>query len=158
MNKACAHILANPKQDYAKMRSLVMTLVALAISLWQDSSAVDVSDTTSFMDFSVLDLHGRPVSMREFRAFRVLLVVNVASECGYTDTNYRELQVQCNDCSICTRLRGLEHVRTDGCVLFWCNECRNCKRNTTMKGSPCWPSRAISLEDRNLVQLTRSCR
>ncbi|CAI5745104.1 unnamed protein product [Peronospora destructor] len=30
--------------------------------------------------------------MREFSAYRVILVVNVASECGYTDKNYRELQ------------------------------------------------------------------
>ncbi|EEY63015.1 glutathione peroxidase, putative [Phytophthora infestans T30-4] len=30
--------------------------------------------------------------MREFNAFPVILVVNVASDCGYTDKNYRELQ------------------------------------------------------------------
>ncbi|TDH73799.1 uncharacterized protein CCR75_003300 [Bremia lactucae] len=47
----------------------------------------------SFLDFSVPDLQGHPVSMREFNAFPVILVVNVASECGYTDRNYLELQV-----------------------------------------------------------------
>ncbi|UIZ25501.1 hypothetical protein KXD40_006083 [Peronospora effusa] len=74
------------------MRLLLVTLVALTIGVFPDSSAVDVDDNESFVDFSVLDLHGRQVSMREFSAFRVILVVNVASECGYTDKNYRELQ------------------------------------------------------------------
>uniref|UniRef100_H3G551 Glutathione peroxidase n=1 Tax=Phytophthora ramorum TaxID=164328 RepID=H3G551_PHYRM len=46
----------------------------------------------SFLDFTVPDLQGREVSMREFSAFPVILVVNVASDCGYTDKNYRELQ------------------------------------------------------------------
>ncbi|CAI5730654.1 unnamed protein product [Peronospora destructor] len=74
------------------MRALLVTLVALVIGLSQDSSSVEAADGKSFMDFSVLDLHGRQVSMREFSAYRVILVVNVASECGYTDKNYRELQ------------------------------------------------------------------
>ncbi|CAI5714912.1 unnamed protein product [Peronospora destructor] len=77
------------------MRSLLVTLVALvalAVGLSQDSSAFEAADDKSFMDFSVLDLYGRQVSMREFSAYRVILVVNVASECGYTDKNYRELQ------------------------------------------------------------------
>ncbi|KAL4111177.1 hypothetical protein PRIC1_002858 [Phytophthora ramorum] len=54
--------------------------------------ACNAAEYTSFLDFTVPDLQGREVSMREFSAFPVILVVNVASDCGYTDKNYRELQ------------------------------------------------------------------
>jgi hypothetical protein len=78
-----------------KMRSLLL-LVALVVTLLGGCESADDGAETSFLDFSVPDLTGRHVSMREFTAFPVILVVNVASECGYTDKNYRELQVQCN--------------------------------------------------------------
>ncbi|KAL4162208.1 hypothetical protein PRNP1_002755 [Phytophthora ramorum] len=52
----------------------------------------NAAEYTSFLDFTVPDLQGREVSMREYSAFPVILVVNVASDCGYTDKNYRELQ------------------------------------------------------------------
>ncbi|KAL3663281.1 hypothetical protein V7S43_011690 [Phytophthora oleae] len=75
-----------------KMRSLLLLAVALAVALLGHVSAAHDGEPTSFLDFSVPDLQGRQVSMREFNAFPVILVVNVASECGYTDKNYRELQ------------------------------------------------------------------
>ncbi|KAG6613944.1 Glutathione peroxidase [Phytophthora cinnamomi] len=72
-----------------RMRTLLLLLtLALALLL----GAAEDAQPTSFLDFSVPDLRGRLVSMREFSAFRVVLVVNVASDCGYTDRNYRELQ------------------------------------------------------------------
>ncbi|KAL4139138.1 hypothetical protein PRIC2_002636 [Phytophthora ramorum] len=68
----------------ARWNSLLL-LVALC-------GACNAAEYTSFLEFTVPDLQGREVSMREFSAFPVILVVNVASDCGYTDKNYRELQ------------------------------------------------------------------
>ncbi|RLN26212.1 hypothetical protein BBJ28_00009209 [Nothophytophthora sp. Chile5] len=73
--------------------STLLLLVALAAALYSGATATQNAADVSFLDFSVDDLHGREVSMREFKAFPVILVVNVASACGYTDQNYRELQV-----------------------------------------------------------------
>lgn len=44
----------------------------------------------SFYDFSAQDIDGRIVPLKEFRG-KIGLVVNVASECGYTDTEYENL-------------------------------------------------------------------
>ncbi|KAH7491732.1 hypothetical protein KRP22_002801 [Phytophthora ramorum] len=70
----------------ARWNSLLLLLL-LALC-----GACNAAEYTSFLDFTVPDLQGREVSMREFSAFPVILVVNVASDCGYTDKNYRELQ------------------------------------------------------------------
>ncbi|ETK82611.1 hypothetical protein L915_12002 [Phytophthora nicotianae] len=70
------------------MRFMLLLLVTLAVALL----GVCNGEKASFLDFTIPDLNGRQVSMREFNAFPVILVVNVASECGYTDKNYRELQ------------------------------------------------------------------
>ncbi|CAH0474637.1 unnamed protein product [Peronospora belbahrii] len=74
------------------MRPLLLLLAALAMVLFNDYNTAKAATDETFSDFSVFDLHGRQVSMHEFSTFRVILVVNVASECGYTDKNYRELQ------------------------------------------------------------------
>ncbi|KAE8977093.1 hypothetical protein PR003_g25610 [Phytophthora rubi] len=73
------------------MRTLLL-LLTLTLALLGGARVTADVEPTSFLDFSVPDLRGRQVSMREFSAFRVILVVNVASDCGYTDKNYRELQ------------------------------------------------------------------
>lgn len=74
---------------------LTLTLAAFLLGGASASTNEQAEQTpTSFLDFSVPDLRGHQVSMREFSAFRVILVVNVASDCGYTDKNYRELQVR----------------------------------------------------------------
>ncbi|KAJ0171812.1 hypothetical protein K1T71_012575 [Dendrolimus kikuchii] len=41
-------------------------------------------------DFTVTDINGREVSLEKYRGY-VVLIVNVASECGLTDTNYNQL-------------------------------------------------------------------
>lgn len=45
---------------------------------------------TSFFDFNVTDIHGNEVSLDEFKG-KVIMVVNTASECGYT-SQYEDLQ------------------------------------------------------------------
>ncbi|XP_007442568.1 glutathione peroxidase 7 isoform X2 [Python bivittatus] len=45
----------------------------------------------SFYSFKVVNIRGKLVSLDKYRG-SVTLVVNVASECGYTDSHYRALQ------------------------------------------------------------------
>lgn len=44
-----------------------------------------------FYTFAPLDIGGNPHPFERYRD-TIVLIVNVASECGYTDVNYRELQ------------------------------------------------------------------
>lgn len=44
----------------------------------------------SFFDLHANDLHGKTLDFRQFQG-QVTLVVNVASECGYTDSHYKSL-------------------------------------------------------------------
>ncbi|CAM9404388.1 unnamed protein product, partial [Discosporangium mesarthrocarpum] len=51
----------------------------------------------SLYDFTVKDASGEDVSLAKYKDKPVVLVVNVASHCGYTDSNYRQLQRLYND-------------------------------------------------------------
>nr|ADI58546.1 glutathione peroxidase 2 [Brassica napus] len=46
----------------------------------------------SIYDFTVKDIEGKDVSLSQFKG-KTLLIVNVASKCGLTDANYKELNV-----------------------------------------------------------------
>ncbi|KAF5752458.1 glutathione peroxidase 2-like [Tripterygium wilfordii] len=46
----------------------------------------------SIYDFTVKDIRENDVSLSQYRG-KVLLIVNVASQCGLTQTNYKELNV-----------------------------------------------------------------
>ncbi|XP_040871117.1 probable glutathione peroxidase 3, mitochondrial-like isoform X2 [Glycine max] len=46
----------------------------------------------SIYDFTVKDISGNDVSLNNYSG-KVLLIVNVASQCGLTQTNYKELNV-----------------------------------------------------------------
>lgn len=46
---------------------------------------------TTLFDFTVLDANGGKFSMSQYESASVVIVVNVASSCGYTYSNYREL-------------------------------------------------------------------
>ncbi|XP_031265425.1 probable glutathione peroxidase 2 [Pistacia vera] len=46
----------------------------------------------SIYDFTVKDIRGNDVSLSDYRG-KVLLIVNVASKCGLTQSNYKELNV-----------------------------------------------------------------
>jgi glutathione peroxidase len=47
-------------------------------------------DSQSIYDFVVKDIDGNDVKMSKYRG-KVLLIINVASKCGLTTTNYKEL-------------------------------------------------------------------
>lgn len=44
----------------------------------------------TIFDFKVKDIHGTEISLEKYRG-HVLVIVNVASQCGLTDNNYRQL-------------------------------------------------------------------
>ena len=50
----------------------------------------DWSKATTIYDFHARDIHGNDVSLDKYRG-HVCIIVNVASNCGLTDTNYKEL-------------------------------------------------------------------
>mmetsp|Transcript_694 Transcript_694/g.1107 ORF Transcript_694/g.1107 Transcript_694/m.1107 type:complete len:228 (+) Transcript_694:147-830(+) len=52
--------------------------------------AAELEGISSFFDLTANDIFGKPVDFSAFRG-KVTLVVNVASECGYTDSHYTGL-------------------------------------------------------------------
>jgi len=54
------------------------------------SSTTEGANPTSFFDLKAKDIHHQEVDFSDFKG-KVVLVVNVASKCGYTD-QYRELE------------------------------------------------------------------
>ncbi|XP_022932681.1 probable phospholipid hydroperoxide glutathione peroxidase [Cucurbita moschata] len=48
--------------------------------------------SNSIYDFTVKDIQGNDVNLSQYRG-KVLLIVNVASQCGLTQSNYKELNV-----------------------------------------------------------------
>ncbi|KAL1431822.1 hypothetical protein MTO96_013921 [Rhipicephalus appendiculatus] len=55
------------------------------------ASGENWKDACSVYDFTAEDIRGMNVSLRKY-AGHVVLIVNVASRCGFTDSNYKELQ------------------------------------------------------------------
>jgi glutathione peroxidase len=53
-------------------------------------NAEDLTGIDSFFDLKANDINGKPLYFSQFRG-KVTLVVNVASECGYTDSHYLSL-------------------------------------------------------------------
>ncbi|OEL27742.1 putative glutathione peroxidase 2 [Dichanthelium oligosanthes] len=95
---------------------LSLAILALAIALVSRSSAPTVPDMAddlpaSIYDIAVKDITGNDVKLSEY-AGKVLLIVNVASQCGLTNSNYKELNVLYNK----YRQKGLE------ILAFPCNQ------------------------------------
>ena len=56
------------------------------------SGADDYSDIPeSFWDLEAKDIDFKDVSMSSFKGKKAIIVVNVASACGYTNSNYKFL-------------------------------------------------------------------
>lgn len=50
----------------------------------------EVEKPTSIYDFTVKDTYGNDVSLEQYRGY-VVLIVNIASKCGLTKSNYAKL-------------------------------------------------------------------
>ncbi|EQC35386.1 glutathione peroxidase [Saprolegnia diclina VS20] len=67
-----------------------LAAVAWACVAWL--AAATMAAPTSFFDFVVKGVDGADVPLSRYAGSKAILVVNVASACGLTDSNYRELQ------------------------------------------------------------------
>ena len=81
---------------WAKIVWVVIGVVGYGVAAPGDDTAGDKGESEakvakSALDFTVKDIDGRDVELSRY-AGQVLLIVNVASECGLTDRNYRKLQ------------------------------------------------------------------
>lgn len=52
----------------------------------------------SFFDFTIKDITGKPLSFELFKGKKAILVVNVASQWGLTQSNYTALSAIYADC------------------------------------------------------------
>jgi len=80
------------------MLCVVMGSALAAASLAQDEkkpadtqASKPASEAKSVLDFTVKDIEGRDVALRKFEG-DVLLIVNVATQCGLTEANYTQLE------------------------------------------------------------------
>ncbi|KFD54830.1 hypothetical protein M514_04264 [Trichuris suis] len=76
----------------AVRRTLASRLISVVFaSCAASSSMTSPKEASSIYDFSVKDIDSNDVSMERYKG-RVLIIVNVATECGYTNRNYEQLQ------------------------------------------------------------------
>eukprot|EP00475_Leptophrys_vorax_P008418 TRINITY_DN1544_c0_g1_i1.p1 TRINITY_DN1544_c0_g1~~TRINITY_DN1544_c0_g1_i1.p1 ORF type:complete len:273 (-),score=34.10 TRINITY_DN1544_c0_g1_i1:178-888(-) len=78
------------KSFASSSRSAARASTATGGAMGANASAATFAGKT-FHDFSVKDIDGKDVSLDKFKG-KVCLVVNVASACGLTDSNYKGLQ------------------------------------------------------------------
>ncbi|KAL5052485.1 hypothetical protein RYX36_033167 [Vicia faba] len=69
---------------------LVVLVLLFALYFFFRRFNMAEKSSKSIYDFTVKDIRGNDVSLSEYNG-KVLLVVNVASQCGLTQTNYKEL-------------------------------------------------------------------
>ena len=71
---------------------ILIFFTSLYAFFWGDSEKIDVKDfSKSIYDYSAQSIDGDPISISKYKG-KKLLIVNVASRCGYTP-QYEELQL-----------------------------------------------------------------
>jgi glutathione peroxidase len=65
------------------LRTLIAAAPALAAALTGGTMSAQTDEPVSVYDFTVNSIEGKPVQLSEYKG-KVLLIVNVASKCGYT--------------------------------------------------------------------------
>ena len=69
----------------------ILLVFLFFLPLWKGTGCTALSQTKkSFYDFQVKDIEGKEADLKKYKGKKIL-VVNVASECGYTP-QYKELQ------------------------------------------------------------------
>jgi len=68
-----------------------MGLCKVVIVLLCTSSTILCEDIPDFYTFTTTDIKGNEVNLEKYRG-KVSLVVNVASQCGYTDSHYKSMK------------------------------------------------------------------
>jgi glutathione peroxidase len=81
--------------------------------------ADELQSVNSFFDLKSTDIHGREVAFAQFKG-QVTVVVNVASECGYTDSHYRSLVKLWKQLDQYSRSAGI--TNTFNILAFPCNQ------------------------------------
>ncbi|EOA27898.1 hypothetical protein CARUB_v10024072mg [Capsella rubella] len=79
----------------SKTKKLILFLfLAFVFYLYRypSSSSTVEKSSSSIYNISVKDIEGKDVSLSQFTG-KVLLIVNVASKCGLTQGNYKELNI-----------------------------------------------------------------
>ncbi|XP_069681351.1 uncharacterized protein [Periplaneta americana] len=67
-----------------------LRLLSARSSATMATTPEDWKNASSIYDFTVKDINGQDVSLEKYKS-HVALIVNVASKCGLTATNYKEL-------------------------------------------------------------------
>lgn len=79
--------------SFTNLAALFFLVLALFLFYRYPSfSSMAEGSPKSIYDFTVKDIQGNEVPLSNYRG-KVLLIVNVASKCGLTDSNYKELNV-----------------------------------------------------------------
>ncbi|XP_036704923.1 probable glutathione peroxidase 8 isoform X1 [Balaenoptera musculus] len=76
----------------AKVFAVLLSMVLCTVMLFLLQLKFLKPKINSFYTFEVKDANGRTVSLEKFKGKEVALVVNVASDCQFTDRNYLALQ------------------------------------------------------------------
>ncbi|KAL5698968.1 glutathione peroxidase [Ranunculus cassubicifolius] len=91
-NKIPSLTLSSSKSISTKLSVLSLDFPSFLLKSPTSTNLVYASATTkkSIHDFTVKDIEGKDVSLSKFKG-KALLIVNVASKCGLTASNYTEL-------------------------------------------------------------------